>query len=315
MRNILSLVFLFLCFGKAFSQTKASALRNTLLIGEQTELIYEVELNKNPNEISFNPKTKSITCFRTMDQLRAGEKGSIQLEIIGEFQDTILRKQNSYIWQGSYTITSWDSGKVIIPPTSIQIFDSTYQFDEIALFISTPKIKEGKGLYDIKEEFAEVPSKLSSFLKDYWIYITVILLTLALLLWWIWRRKKKKKEEILPEIKLSLNDQTIAEIDKLVSEKLWEQDKLKEHYYRLSLILRHYLQERYKLSLLDKTTYQIQLLLAKKELHTQLLKDIEKILNQSDLVKFAKSAPGINEINACITITKEIVTKTSNYGV
>jgi hypothetical protein len=97
----------------------------------------------------------------------------------------------------------------------------------------------------------------------------------------------------------------------LTNTKLWEQDKLKEHYVRLSFLLRNYLAKRYRLSLLDKTSFQICALLSKCELHVSLQRDIQKVLDQSDLVKFAKSVPTEFEILNVSVLAKEIVEKTS----
>ena len=57
------------------AQPKAYVRRNTFLLGEQTELIYEVKGVKKIDKLSFIPQQKKII----------GAKG---VEIIGEFQDT-----------------------------------------------------------------------------------------------------------------------------------------------------------------------------------------------------------------------------------
>jgi uncharacterized membrane protein YebE (DUF533 family) len=62
---------------------------------------------------------------------------------------------------------------------------------------------------------------------------------------------------------------------------------------------------------LDKTSFQICSLLSKCELHVFLQKDIQKVLDQSDLVKFAKSEPLDIEILNISVLAKEIVEKTS----
>ena len=140
------------------AQSKAYVRRNTFLIGEQTELLYEVKGIKKTDKLSFIPQQKQIL----------GAKG---VEIIGEFQDTLITSRKGFTWQGSYTITAWDSGRVIIPATTILVNDSVLNLNAINLFIKSPKIKEGKGLYDIKEGYEKVPSSTSLFFQKYWVWI------------------------------------------------------------------------------------------------------------------------------------------------
>jgi hypothetical protein len=114
--------------------------------------------------------------------------------------------------------------------------------------------------------------------------------------------------------KTTLKEQVLAEIDALIAKKLWENEGLKEHYFQLSLIIRTYLGKRYHLSLIDKTSYQIQLLLVQSNVHKELVYQIKIVLEQSDLVKFAKSEPTLLEITSSANLAKEIVLKTSPYN-
>ena len=281
------------------AQPKAYVRRNTFLLGEQTELIYEVKGIKKTDKLSFIPQQKQIL----------GAKG---IEIIGEFQDTLISFGKEFTWQGSYTITAWDSGRVTIPATTIRVNDSVLNLNAINLFVKTPKIKEGKGLYDIKEGYEEVPSSTSLFFQKYWVwFISGLLLIVGLILYFKFR---KKKVQSTPEISLSLKEVTLQEMDNLFAKRLWEQEGLKEYYFQLSLILRNYLGKRYTLSFMDKTSYQIELLLGQLNVHQDLQREINWMLNQADLVKFAKSSPDISEVMQSIQRAKEIVTKTSKFG-
>lgn len=281
------------------AQPKAYVRRNSFFIGEQTELIYEIKGIKKTDKLSFIPQQKQI-------------KGAKGVEIIGQFQDTLIPSGKIFTWQGTYTITAWDSGRVTIPTTTILVNDSVLTLNAINLFVKSPKIKEGKGLYDIKEGFEDVPSSTSLFFQKYWEWIVVILLLiLGIFLYFKFRKKKEKK---VPEITLSLKEATLKEMETLFEKRMWEHEGLKEHYFQLSLILRTYLGKRYTVSLIDKTSYQIELLLGQLNIHQELQHEINWILNQADLVKFAKSSPDISEVMQSIQRAKEIVIKTSKFG-
>ena len=281
------------------AQPKAYVRRNSFLIGEQTELVYEVQGIKKSDKLSFIPQQKQIL----------GAKG---VEIIGEFQDTLISSGKGFTWEGSYTITAWDSGNVIIPATTILVNDSVLRLNAINLVVKTPKIKDGKGLYDIKEGFEDVPSISFLFFQKNrrWI-VGILLLILGCIFYFKFR---KKKVQSTPEISLSLKEATLLEMDNLFAKRLWEHEGLKEHYFQLSLILRNYLGKRYTLSFMDKTSYQIELLLGQLNVHQDLQREINWMLNQADLVKFAKSLPDISEVMQSIQRAKENVTKTSKFG-
>jgi hypothetical protein len=292
---------LILCFFSYYSiaQQKAFVRRNSFKIGEQTELIYEVNGLKKTDKLEFIPQQKKIQ----------GAKG---VEIIGVFQDTLIQKGKTATWQGSYTITAWDSGQVVIPETQILVNNSVLRFNAIPLTISSPKIQKEKDIYDIKEGFEEVPSSTSLFFEKYWGWIVALVVFIVGLI--VYLKFRKKKEKHLPEIQLSLKEKVLQEIDALFEKRIWEHEGLKEHYVQLSLILRNYLGQRYTLSLMDKTSYQIEVLLGQLNLHHSIQSEINTMLNQADLVKFAKSSPDIAELTRGLQRAKDIVIKTSKIG-
>jgi hypothetical protein len=297
MKKGIYIVILFSYYSVA--QQKAYVRRNSFKIGEQTELIYEVHGLKKTDLLEFIPQQKKIQ----------GAKG---VEIIGVFQDTLIKKGKTATWQGSYTITAWDSGQVIIPETQILVNNSVLRFNVIPLKISSPKIQKGKDLYDIKEGFEEVPSSTFLFFEKYWGWVVALLVLILGLILYV--KFRKKKEKYAPEMQLSLKEKVLREIDALVEKRIWEQEGLKEHYFQLSLILRGYLGQRYTLSLMDKTSYQIEVLLTQLNLHQELQHEINTMLNQADLVKFAKSSPDIAELTRGLQRAKDIVIKTSKIG-
>jgi len=297
----------FTCFFSVivFAQPSVRLLRDKIKIGEQTELIYQFKGDVFKKDL-FPKHEKVIKCAIIGNKT----KKSTDLEIIGLFNDTLIKNKNEIVWEGSYVITCWDSGTVIIPSVEFQMGDKKIAFLPVRLQVTSPKIIEGKDVYDIRTYFASLPTKLSSFFREYGWFILFAGLGLVIF-YLLVKRSKKLNQSIKKEIPFSLKQSTLKQIDELTSEKLWEQEKLKEHYVRLSFLLRAYLAKRYSLSLLDKTSFQICSLLSKCELHVFLQKDIQKVLDQSDLVKFAKSEPLDIEILNISVLAKEIVEKTS----
>ena len=109
---------------------------------------------------------------------------------------------------------------------------------------------------------------------------------------------------------LSLEERTLNAIDALEKRKLWEEDRLKEHFVQLSYILRSYLTERYSISLLEKTTHEARLLLEEIALNKSTISSIISVLSEADMVKFAKSKPEVNSILLVSRMARVIVKET-----
>lgn len=282
MKRILIIVFLISWVNVSFSQMKAYVLRNPLKIGEQTELIYEIKGKGTLPSISFPAKSGMIKCEDKMNSL----------EIIGTFYDTFINQQDTWIWRGTYVVTAWDSGKFVVPTFQISMDKKVASFNKVEIDFSFPKVSKDGKIKDINDIYTDIPSEFQTWIrKNYaWIIWTLIVIAIVILGWYIYKKRKNR----LP--KQSTQYQTHAEkakeeIEKLVQQKYWIEHGEKEYYFQLSLILKSYLGTNYHLSLSEKTSYEIQLLLNQIRVDKNVLDTIQWVLQQSDMVKFAKSEP------------------------
>jgi hypothetical protein len=292
----------------SFAQTKVSLEKKRLKIGEQTELKYEISFSDKEGQLSFIPYKGSIPCLVEIKNSSIQSNKLVNIEILGDFKDTLFKKDNKLTWIGTYKICSWDTGNFILPPTTISSKDSIYQFEQLKFSVSSPKLLEGKEIYDIKEQYVELPNDYFSWFKSYW-YWFVILFILGIIVFLYY--KKKNKKEIIPEKELSLKEKSLLAVNALEQAKLWEKDQLKEHYIELSFILRSYLSARYDLNLLEKTSFETSLLLVKKELDKSNIDKIKLLLDYSDMVKFAKSKPDEFEVFKNLAQAKQLIVETS----
>jgi hypothetical protein len=287
---------------------------STLLIGEPVTITYMVETQKN-DSIYFQP------AYRKLDASLLTRGGSvsnekIELEILQDFDTTLRKGKNLQLWKGSYTLTCWDSGWVLLQGPRIVINDSTFHFADLRFTSSFTKHEKGTDLYDIRENYAEIPVEYfpySEYILKHW-YWAAPLLLFVIILWILWRRRRRRRAaEEAPEPKkmVSLKVRTILAIEALEKEKLWERDRLKDHFVELSYILRSYLTARYSVSLLEKTTYETRLILQQKGLEKETIEVIVLLLSQSDMVKFAKSNPDVLAILRVSTQAKQVVAETS----
>lgn len=107
------------------------------------------------------------------------------------------------------------------------------------------------------------------------------------------RRMRRLPERVVPvEPDVPPETAALRALRVLDEEALPERGLVKEHFARLSLILRDYLERRFGLPAVESTTLEIDRSLERSPLGTEQRGAILEILDQADLVKFAKLDPG-----------------------
>ncbi len=307
MRGLIGL-FMFVLLGNiAVSQAPSSTLsRNDVLIGTKVTLTYLVPLPKDASYIHIQRKGN----FPTTKSGDTSAVSSTDIEISGAFFDTVVLIKGKKFWKGSYVLVPWDEGVYQLAAQKVNINDVDITLPGTELNARLVVQKEGGKIYDIEETYTDLPeepSVLVSVLKK-WGWAVLSIIGLIAFLFWLFRRKKETPNE---ETLLTLKQKALQLILQLEQKRLWEKNELKEHYSELSFILRHYLSERFGINLLEKTTIEAQLILKHYGLNEKLLSEIGIILNGSDMVKFAKSAPEEKLIRANLDDCRSIVVRTS----
>lgn len=315
MIRIVVIAFFLLAFQSWSQELSATLNHSQILVGELVDITLKVKLAPRTN-IHYEAYSGFIPgkIQNSNSQLTTNQK--VELEIVSEFHDTLISGKKQDTWIGKYTITCWDSGTVVIPEQSIVIGDSTYYFNTLRLNCGLVTSTKDKDIFDIKESFADVAEPqtriykiiLTLYENSYWllpIFIVLIIIIVQL------RRHKKAGKPIRKVAEMSLKDKTIIAIESLEKRKLWNDNQLKLHYIELSYIMRSYLSSRYNVSLLDKTTIESRLLLCQCGLHAETIETLMTILNQSDMVKFAKSEPDEITLLKVSILAKQIVAETS----
>ena len=106
------------------------------------------------------------------------------------------------------------------------------------------------------------------------------------------KRRKELREKELPPF-----DRAIEELKALENERLSAQEEYKKYYSRLTDVVRRYLEEEAKIDALESTSEEllIKLELRKNagtlDLDSKTLRSLRAVLQNADLVKFAKSMP------------------------
>lgn len=138
-----------------------------------------------------------------------------------------------------------------------------------------------------------------------WIAAPVGVLALALLIWLL---KRKRAEALLKRIFKPAHELAYQRLRQLEQEDLVTAGRAKEFYSRASGILRHYIEDRFKIRAPEQTTEEF---LAASQSTDRLSDTQSETLNNflvhCDQVKFARYAPSADEAAKTVTLTREFI--------
>ncbi|MDP6685912.1 MAG: hypothetical protein QGI05_03065 [Candidatus Omnitrophota bacterium] len=144
-----------------------------------------------------------------------------------------------------------------------------------------------------------------------WLLLILVLLVAAGILAFIYF-KKKKHAEITEEVAPRPPEEIAREeLDALLAAGLIKKGMIKEHYIRLSDIIRRYIEARYKILTLDKTTWELYLEMRANKVKRKDIEEIRDFLENCDFVKFAKYIPTEKDHELSWNKAKEIIDTTT----
>ena len=298
MRILLSIVACW-WFGAGFAQTKHVFWgEDSVRIGDKARLTILVK--DKPAKFDYNPISDIFICEVTHKGERLWKPGG-ELEI-ESFRDTSYTQKGIKYWKGVYTLIAWDSAKYRLPELWMTWKDSSFSFHAPNLYVGFVKKK-------VKEGIDEIPIEPENdywiLFKKYWWILVLVIAVVVIAVLWNRRRKIQKTEE------LSLRERTLLAIKQLRKKEDWLHGKTKSHYVGFSAVLKMYLSSRYELNLMERTTQETITLLKLKELDFNMIRRIEVLLKEADMVKFAKTELNDMHIRSSLFRLEEIVTELS----
>ena len=270
-------LFTFLLFGfVGLSQVSIKIDTTKIRIGEQIQ--YEIIVNET-EEVQFSKLQ--------LDSLKKVEV--VQSYKIDSLKNRLIKK---------YALTSFDSGRWILPRQKVFIKNKAFLTDSIIIDVATVPVDTIKQpMYSIKTIKNE-PYTFSDYQKYLW-WLIALLLIIAIILYFV-LRKKPTPEEIIAKIPpFDLAKQRLKELD---SKKLLKQNKVKRYYVELTDIVRSFIEREMNIPALESTTDELLETItdfndsSNLNIPKETLSKLRILLQEADLVKFAKSKPLLNEI-------------------
>ena len=105
------------------------------------------------------------------------------------------------------------------------------------------------------------------------------------------RRLPKREEKAAPERELPLHVRTIEALERIQSKELWQKGKTKQYYSEITDTLRAYIEERYRIPALERTTFELKRELKLSGMSRDDQESLIQGLELADMVKFAKYRP------------------------
>ena len=265
---------------------------STFVFAQQKRVTTSVDSTKVKIGAQIN-----LTFKTTVDTLSkvAFPEGKLfgSLEVLESYPTDTIKENDKYQLIKKYGLTQFDSGKYTIPSLKVIINSKPFATDSVLVEILPVVVDTLKQhMYDIKD-ISTVPNDYS----NWWIYLLILIgiAGIGYLIYYLIKKNKKPLEEEI--VYASPIEKATAHLKSLEKKSLVERGEVKEYYSELTDIARTYIEEAIEIPAMESTTdelisaFKIAIVKKKLSLTEETIKNLEKVLKQADLVKFAKSKP------------------------
>ena len=288
--------FLLFAIQNSYAQTAtASTKEKEYVIGDWIPVDLFISATSN-NKVAFPNLKDSI---------------SETIEVANYTPIDTVKKAGQYEYHQLVNLIVFDTGKILLPQFQFFVNNNgkvdTILSEAILVHVAGVKIDTTKDIKDIKE-----PLKIPLTFQEILPYLigAFILAILAGVITWFFMERKKKQKPVDEKYLLPPHVWAFKELDKLQQEKLWQTGEVKNYYSRLTDIARTYIELRYKIPAMEKTTDELMASMHKGMMKQSLKKELNEVLVLSDFVKFAKAQPDFMENENAFKIIKDFIDKT-----
>ena len=297
MKRILYFILLFVFPTLHAQEVKVEANTKNIKIGEQIE--YKISVQAPADAVVVFPEGQTFGA----------------LEMVKTNPTDTLKDAGKFRLEKAYYLTQFDEGKYTIPQQKIQISHKDFYTDSLLVEVHNVAVDTLKQpLYDAKP-IAEVTSP-SSFRLWLWIVLglVVLLFSATALYFFIFRKKKLSAEE--ERKKLPPFERAIQDLKDLQNSKYLIESQHKAYYTRLTDIVKEYLEDEVHILAKESTTDELLAKVTalqqtgKLHLSEETINNLKRVLQNADLVKFAKSKPSDNNAEYDRETIERVVIKT-----
>ena len=285
-----TLFFLLLVSTLTYSQKVSVAIDTTdIRIGEQ--FLFKIVIKDTANVI-FPEKLENLNKLEVVKDIK-----------IDTFKNSLIKK---------YLMTGFDSGAFYIPTQQIFIKNRAYLSDSVLINVATVSVDTTKQkMFPIKSIQSE-PLVYDDF-KPYLIWVVLALLLIGLLIYYLKTRKKPETKEIDTINTLPPFEEALEKLQELDNKLLWQNNEIKKYYSELTEIVRVFIEKELEIPALEITTFELVSMLSDYNnpkninITKETVRKLNALLQEADLVKFAKSTPLSHEIEEDRRVAEKVL--------
>lgn len=267
-------------------------LLSTAVFAQQKQVVTSIDTLKNKIGAEFKLSIKT-TVDASSKVIFPNLKNVGALEVIRSYPVDTAKVDGRYELIKKYGLTQFDSGRYVVPSIKIFINSKPFMTDSLLVEVANVKVDTLKQkMFDIKDIApAENP------IGNWWKYLLIIALLIGIGAFIYWFLKKHQEKKLQAAIIKTPIEKATTLLDTLEKKELWQKGEVKAYYSELTDIARNYIEEAIEIPAMESTTSElIQGLRAasvkkKMTLSQEIIENLERVLKQADLVKFAKSKP------------------------
>jgi hypothetical protein len=210
----------------------------------------------------------------------------------------------------NFTVTAYDTGDLVIPPLPFGVKEKSGQVHAFYSESARVRVVPFTNPDDLTVRDIKAPVEIPVALRRYLPYLALVIAALAAIpvAVVLLRRRRRAEEELAaprPPHELAVEDLLALEREDLLATGQYER-----FYTRLSFILRRYLGGRFLFYALEQTSSEILDTLKNMDLSHADHERVRRLLLESDLVKFARREPDLDDRNSAISRVRDLVETT-----
>ncbi|RKS15635.1 hypothetical protein [Flavobacterium sp. 120] len=267
-------------------------LLSTAVFAQQKQVVTSIDTTKNKIGAEFKLSIKT-TVDTASKVIFPKLKNFGALEVIQSYPIDTVKMDGRYELIKKYGLTQFDSGRYVVPSIKIFIDSKPFMTDSLLVEVANVQVDTLKQkMFDIKD-IAPADNPIG----DWWKYLLIFALIIGIGAFVYWFIKKRQEKKLQEEIYKTPIEKATSLLDTLEKKELWQKGEVKAYYSELTDIARNYIEEAIEIPAMESTTSElIQGLRAasvkkKMTLSQEIIENLERVLKQADLVKFAKSKP------------------------
>ena len=270
----LSVITAQVCMAQAGSAS-ATIDRNKILIGEPITLTLEATLPADVTPQWF--QLDSIPHFEYID--------------FGKIDSTLNDNEKRY--KQVLSITSFDSGRWVIPSLSLEVNGRYYVTDSLPVSVAFSNFDPRQDYHDIKD-ILEIDNPALAYVN--WVLAGITLLSIIGLVYFV-RKSRLAQGTVVKEISvLDPLAEAMQALESLRKQHLPEKGEVKRYYTTLNDVIRRFISRKMGYSTMEKTNEELLLQVKQTGIPHEEMIRLAQTLRMSDAVKFARYTPA-NEDN------------------